>query len=121
MIVLMSWTRRIPAMTHDEYMDYWFNKHAPLVKSVPEFTRHIRKYAQYHLPDKSKVSASPFGALPDHDYDGVVAVWFDSYEEMKAAFEEPRYLEVIRPDELKFGNAAHSMTFIVEEFEILKA
>ena len=100
---------RKAGMTHEEFSTYWRNHHGSVVKSVPEFTRHVRKYVQCHLVGK----VVPLGAAGA--YDGVAELWFDSVEELEAAFNEPRYLEIVRPDELKFADLTKSISFITEE------
>jgi len=42
-------------------------------------------------------------------------VWFDSLEGVGKAFAEPRYLEIIRPDELRFLDLPNSKVVVVEE------
>ena len=51
-------------------------------------------------------------------YDGVAELWFDSQEDLVKAFNEPRYLEIIRPDELKFVDHHRCISFITEEIPI---
>jgi len=36
--------------------------------------------------------------------DSLVEVWWDSVADIRRAFEEPRYMQIIRPDELSFGD-----------------
>lgn len=112
MITLIVFTVRRLGMTYEEFSDYWLNCHAPLVKSVPEFMQHVRKYVQHHRAPGDEIG-TPFGNSPD--YDGVGEIWFDSREAMKAAFEEPRYLEIIRPDEQVFLDASRCLSFIGDE------
>jgi uncharacterized protein (TIGR02118 family) len=100
---------RKAGMTHEEFSSYWRNHHGSLVKSVPEFTRHVRKYVQCHLVP----GAAPFGVVSG--YDGVAELWFDSVAELETAFTEPRYLEIIRPDELKFADLNKCLSFVTEE------
>lgn len=103
---------RKAGMTREEFSAYWRNHHGPLVKSVPEFMRHVRKYVQCHIVDHGV----PLGAAGT--YDGVAELWFDSPEDLVKAFNEPRYLEIIRPDELKFADPPRCMSFITEEVPI---
>ena len=104
---------RKEGMTREEFSAYWRNHHGPLVKSVPEFIRHVRKYVQCHLV----AGAVPLGAASD--YDGVAELWFDSVEDLVNAFNEPRYLEIIRPDELKFVDPRRCISFITAEVSIV--
>src|SRR5882724_9348098 len=104
---------RKAGMTHEEFSAYWRNYHGSVVKSVPEFTRHVTKYVQCHLVGKTV----PLGAAGV--YDGVAELWFDSVEELETAFNEPRYLEIIRPDELKFVDLSKCISFVTEEVSVI--
>jgi uncharacterized protein (TIGR02118 family) len=99
-------------MTRKEFDAYWQNQHGPLVKSVPEFMRHVRKYVQRHIVENSV----PVGVAAP--YDGVAELWFDSSEEIAQAFNEPRYLEIIRPDEHKFAELADCISLVTQEVPI---
>ncbi len=112
MVKYIICARRKSGMSREEFSTYWRNRHGPLVKSVPEFMRHVRKYVQCHLVG----GAPPLGV--EGPYDGVAELWFDSPEEIEQAFEEPRYLEIIRPDELKFVDISSCISFITEEVPI---
>jgi uncharacterized protein (TIGR02118 family) len=112
MVKLIICAKRKRGMTRNEFDAYWQNQHGPLVKSVPEFMRHVRKYVQCHLIQ----DAVPLGA--EAPYDGVAELWFDSAEEITLAFNEPKYLEIIRPDEHKFADLAGSISFVTQEVPI---
>lgn len=103
---------RKPGMTHEEFDRYWRESHGPLVRSVSEFIRHVHKYVQCHIVSNS----APLGA--SSPYDGVAELWFDSLDELHQAFNEPRYLEIIRADELKFVDLAACVSFVTEEIPI---
>lgn len=64
---------------------------------------------QCHLVQNSV----PLGA--EAPYDGVAELWFDSVEELNRAFNEPRYLEIIRPDEYKFADLPGCISFVTHE------
>ena len=99
-------------MSHEEFDSYWRDVHGPLVKSVGEFTRHIRRYVQCHgIP-----SAIPLGG--EGPYDGIAELWFDDVASIELAFNEPRYLEVIKPDERKFVDLDSCVSYISEELEV---
>jgi uncharacterized protein (TIGR02118 family) len=112
MVKYIICARRKSGMSREEFSAYWRNQHGPLVKSVPEFMRHVRKYVQCHLV----VGVPPLGV--EGAYDGVAELWFDSPDEIARAFQEPRYLEIIRPDELKFVDISNCISFITEEIPI---
>jgi len=112
MVKLIVCAKRKTGITHEEFSRYWRQNLGPLVKSVPEFIRHVRKYVQCHIVSNS----APLGA--SSDYDGVAELWFDSVDELNKAFNEPRYLEVIRPDELKFADLVNCVSIVTEEIPI---
>jgi uncharacterized protein (TIGR02118 family) len=112
-ITMIVFVRRAPHMTRDEFTRYWHDKHAPLVKSVPEFMCHVRKYVQHHSAPGAAEAGSLFGDISD--YDGVGEIWFDSRESMDEALNEPVYLEKIKPDERKFIDLDGCLSFISEE------
>jgi len=113
MVKLVICATRKEGFTFEEFDRYWRDKHGPLVRSVPEFTRHVRKYVQCHVVK----SAVPFGIAAN--YDGVAELWFDTIEEATAAFREPKYLEIIRPDELTFVDPHKCITFVTEELQVI--
>ena len=113
MLKLIVCVKRKPGLTREEFSAYWRDNHGPLVKSVPEFMRHVRKYVQCHLTEGTASGEPLIGSIPD--YDGVGELWFDSPEALQQAFNEPRYLEIIRPDELKFIDLANCLSFQTEE------
>jgi len=113
MVKLIICATRKAGMSHEEFARYWRERHGPLVKSVTEFSRHVRKYVQCHLVKTSV----PFG-IPGQ-YDGVAELWFDSVEAAEAAFREPKYMEIIRPDELKFADPQKCISFMTEENPVI--
>ncbi len=113
MVKLTICVVRKPGMSHEEFDTYWRDVHGPLVKSVNEFTRHIRRYVQCH----GIASNIPLGS--GGQYDGIAELWFDNVESIERAFNEPRYLEVIKPDEKKFVDLEGCVSYISEELEII--
>ncbi|MBK8958256.1 MAG: EthD domain-containing protein [Proteobacteria bacterium] len=113
MVKMIVCAVRKAGMSHQEFDRYWRNQHAAVIKSVPEFTRHVRRYVQCHLADKD----TPF--LAASGYDGVAELWFDDVAAVNAAFTEPRYLEVVRADELKFVDMERTVSLITEELEVI--
>ena len=113
MITMIVFVRRKQGLSREQFSQYWFEQHGPLVKSIPEFMRHVRKYIQYHPATGHAATGSLFGDIPG--YDGVGEIWYDSREAMNASFQEPAYLEIIKPDELKFIDIAGCLSFIGDE------
>ena len=113
MVKLIICATRRADISREEFDSYWRDKHGPLVRSVAEFARHVRKYVQCHLAD----SVTPFGVAGA--YDGIAELWFDSVEEARTAFNEPKYLEIIRADELKFVDPRKCISFVTEELQVI--
>ena len=114
MIKLIGCLKRKPELTSQEFHRYWREEHWPLAKSVPEFFRYVRKYVQSHALE------GPVPGLPAYEpaFDGFAEIWFDSIEDMGRAFAEPRYLEIIRPDEKRFLDLPNCKTALVEELAL---
>lgn len=59
-------------MSHDEVMEYWKNDHAEIVRDLPHLTK-------YTLGEPLQPEET--------EWDGVAELYFDSVEDMQAAFE----------------------------------
>lgn len=66
---------RLPTLTRGQFLDYWSQRHAPLVKSLAADLR-IRSYDQMHVAD--------VGATPPGPFDGFAIVGFEDYEDFQA-------------------------------------
>lgn len=113
MIKLIVFVVRKPGLSFAEFDTYWRETHGPLVKATTEFSRHIRKYVQAHR------AADAVPLAMEADYDGVAELYYDSVESLDAAFNEPRYMEVIRPDELKFIDLERCVSIVCEEHAVI--
>lgn len=113
MVKLTICARRCADLTHEQFDTYWRDQHGPLIRATTEFSRHVRGYVQCH----GVGSAGSFGV--ESDWDGIAELWFDDVESMQRAFAEPRYLEVIRPDELKFADIEACVSYVSEELKII--
>jgi uncharacterized protein (TIGR02118 family) len=79
MIKLTFCLVRLPHLTREQFQDYWFKTHAPLVASVAETLR-IRRYVQLHsLPAQAHSAVRSSRQAPE-EFDGVAELWFDSLE-----------------------------------------
>jgi len=107
-------SRRAAAFaTREEWIRYWVEVHGPLAHGVPEFTRYYGRYVHnYVLPHELATGGR------EADFDGIVEEWLDSPEAMARCLAEPKYLEVVRPDELRFVDFARSHMLLTEEREI---
>lgn len=97
---------RRSGMTHEEFVSYHKNVHAPLFASLPEVKINVRKYVQCH------VLPLTIPGLPPPQYDGITELWFDDVDSIGKVFHADRYLELIRPDEERFLDL-HGCSFLI--------
>jgi uncharacterized protein (TIGR02118 family) len=119
MIKLTFCLVRLPHLSREEFQDYWFNKHGPLVASVKDVLR-IRRYVQLHsLPAQVSEGIRATRQGPE-GYDGVAELWWDSFEAM--ANNDPAAAEAGRlllEDERKFIDLPKSPLWWGQEREII--
>jgi uncharacterized protein (TIGR02118 family) len=113
MLTVLVAAKRLPHLSVEEFTRYWLEDHAPLVLNVEPFARHLRRYVIYPLNGMSDTSDFVLGQFPG--YDGIGELRFDDLKAMKTAFAEPKYLEIIRPDEDKFLDREACLTFLTTE------
>jgi uncharacterized protein (TIGR02118 family) len=111
MLSVIVQVKRAPHLSRDEFLHYWRDRHATLVTSVPEFMRYVRRYSQYH--PMAEANEAFFGG--QSEYDGTAILWFDSLDDVSAAFNDPTYLSVIKPDEETFVDLDNCSSTVVEE------
>lgn len=112
MKTLVVCVKRKPGISPEEFSTYYREKHAPLILGCAEFTRHLHSYTQHHALDAGSSIAALFGA--SGDYDAVAVLTFKSEEALTQAFQEPQYLETIRPDEPNFVDLGNCLSFIAD-------
>ena len=106
MVKMLGVIGRRPDLSHAQFVKHQLTTHLEVVDRVPEFRNRVRRYAQNHLfVDPSELTLIKSLSVCV-DTDSIIEVWWDSVADMRRAFEEPRYLEIIRPDELSFGDVA---------------
>ena len=81
MIKLTFCLVRLPHLSREQFQDYWFNTHGPLVASVAE-TLKIRRYVQLHTLPAEAHSAIRASREAPEEFDGVAELWFDSLESL---------------------------------------
>lgn len=89
--------QRRKGMSRAECHKHLRTVHGPLVRSVPEFTRHVRGYVQNFAEAEIRGLHNP-----NYVADGAAELWFDDAGAFVTAYSEPIYLRDIRPDEANF-------------------
>jgi len=121
MIKLVFCLRRLPQLSREEFQRYWFERHAPLVRSHAA-TLKIRRYVQTHTdaqPLNDALQASRGG--PDA-YDGVAELWWDSADALAAATATPEGQAAgaaLLEDERRFIDLERSPLFVAVERSII--
>ena len=105
--------RRRSDMTHDEFVAYHRDQHAPLFCALAEVKQYVRRYVQCHA------IGDPLPGLPDNHIDGSTELWFEDVAGIAGVFESANYMTTIRPDEEKFLDL-HGCEFLLgEESEVI--
>ena len=122
MIKLVFCLRRLPQLSREDFQRYWFERHAPLVRSHAAALK-IRRYVQTHTgeqPLNDALQASRGG--PDA-YDGVAELWWDSADALAAATATPEGQTAgaaLLEDERRFIDLARSPLFVAVERPIIE-
>ena len=93
-------------MGKDEVLNYWLNKHAPLVKRL--FGDKIKKYVV-------SIVVSTEGEEPG--YQGTVELWFDNMADAQTMMSSPAFKQQVMPDHANFARKITWM--MLEEHTIL--
>lgn len=78
MIKLIALLKRKPGMTRDEFKHRWLDEHVKLSSKMPGLRGYLINIAVDHQPD---------GDGLEPIYDGTAELWWDSMEDMEAAFD----------------------------------
>ena len=116
MMKMMILAPRRVGMSHAEFRRYVIEVHGPLVRSVPEVAEAIRHY-HYNFPIQGAIDTAFHHPLASH-LDIVTQGWFDSREAQLENMAQPRYLEVLRPDEHRFADGANAVMHYTVEVPI---
>lgn len=108
--------RSADGLNQDEFSDYWFNKHAPLLKEIKPFWSRVTRYCQYHARPELFRGSSEMS--PSDAFAGVAEIYFDSIEDLEAALNDPEYVSVAHPDAKNFLKGP-SLHFIIEDYPML--
>jgi uncharacterized protein (TIGR02118 family) len=124
MIKLVFTLRRREDMTRAEFQRYWREQHAPLLKRHADALQ-IRRYVQVHARDTDldEAVAGARGSEPRF-YDGVAELWWDSLEELVAAFSSDAGQAASRElleDEQRFIDLPRSPLWFGEEYVVIDA
>jgi len=112
MIKVSVFLTRRPDLTHEQFSQYWKEKHAPLVMSLDVFKTHVRQYTQQHslnLPE----------GFPLAPYDGVAELWFDDLSAVMTISGHQDYDSIVAKDEGNFLDRTKTVMFVSSESRIV--
>lgn len=115
MIKLAVLLKRRKGMSFEDFDRYWDGTHGDLVVGISEFTRHVRRYSQSHIVDPAYQGEGM--AWKRSGFDGIAEVWFDNIDVMTAAFNEPKFVELVGPDDEKFIDREAVSILVTREIE----
>jgi uncharacterized protein (TIGR02118 family) len=98
-------------MERDAFREHWRDRHGPLIRSLPDFRRHVLRYEQNPRLDEDY--ARDTADAPG--FDGVTVQWFDSRRDFYAFATEPSYRETIFVDEERFIDRSSLAFLLCEE------
>ena len=110
MIKLIILMKRREGLTHEEFIKYWKEEHGPLaMKTYPRIKKYVQNYG-VKMNDK------------EPPYDGVVELWYDSYEDWKKGADDYNTTEAgkaFKEDEKKLLDRSKTVYIMVEENQII--
>jgi len=122
MIKLVFCLHRLPQLSREEFQRYWFERHAPLVRSHAAALK-IRRYVQTHTGEQPLNDALQASRGGPEAYDGVAELWWDSAEALAAATATPEGQAAgaaLLEDERRFIDLARSPLFVAGERPIIE-
>jgi uncharacterized protein (TIGR02118 family) len=111
-IKVIAMLARKPGLSEKEFVDYYENRHAPLILSIAP---QIRDYRRNYLRREGAILAA---AARPPDFDVVTELWFDDQEAFDvamAAFTDPVNAARIAHDEENVFDRSRTMFFVASE------
>jgi uncharacterized protein (TIGR02118 family) len=121
MIKITFCLHRLPHLSREDFQTYWREKHAPLVASHAK-TLGIKRYVQSHALTHDFNAVMQASREAPEMYDGIAELWFDSWDALFAAGENPGNAEAgaaLLEDERKFIDLSRSPLWFNEEHVIV--
>jgi hypothetical protein len=114
-IKLVCFLRRNPALSRDAFHRHWLDSHGPLIARTPELARHIVRYEQNHRLDVDYQRDDP----AEPGFDGATVQWMESMDSFGAFVREPKYAQLIAPDEAYFLDRS-SLALLFTDDEVIQ-
>ncbi len=113
MIKNIALLKRKDGLTRDQFIDYYENKHAPLIlKLMPGIQKYVRNFLS---DDGNRYIFPKAGPI---DFDVVTEIWLKdraAYDRFAAEAAKPEVMAAISADEANFLDSSYTRMFVVEE------
>jgi uncharacterized protein (TIGR02118 family) len=107
MIKLAILLKRRKGMSHQEFLDYRRDVHAPLLLSIPETKKYVRKFIV-----STPVEAEGYQHSP---YDAMVEAWFNSVQDLNAFYLSDNFVNKVDIDHINFLDVPAAVRLVTEE------
>jgi uncharacterized protein (TIGR02118 family) len=104
----ISFLKRKPGMSREEFFRYWQDVHGPLALKLPG----LRRYVQCHALPSIYANGDPL-------FDGVAQIWCTDQVTLQEMLQSRAYVEETRPDGVKFIAPIGIVTLIAEENRVI--
>ena len=122
MVKLVFVIRRLPKLSREEFQEYWYEKHGPLVREhAPALG--IKRYVQTHTVETPLDEGLREGRGGAEPFDGIAELWWESIEALGAAVATPegeRAAAALLEDERRFIDLERSPLWLCEERPIVE-
>jgi hypothetical protein len=108
MVKLVALLKRNPSLSQEEFYAHWENHHGPTIANTPELAKHIIRYEQLRATQHASW-------MHTEGYDGITIQWMESAASLEAFIAEPKYAELIAPDEAYMLDGTGMVWMITEE------
>ncbi|TDZ36622.1 hypothetical protein C8035_v005075 [Colletotrichum spinosum] len=104
LVQMLSYVKRHPDFSRDQFWDYWYNEHAPKVAPLATYFN-ITRYQQVRVGGQilpTEAGSTTPASLEPVDFDGIAMFLYRSADDLVAFLAHPYYTEIVQPDERVF-------------------
>lgn len=109
MIKVIGLLKRRADLTHAQFSDYWFSKHAPLGQRIAPRDALSARYVQNHALTMKSGGEAPYDAVAELCFEDAAAMkrWIDWYNSDSG--------KPLRDDELNFMDVSKRVVIVTDE------
>jgi len=114
MIKLSVGLKRLPALSREQFLSYWTQQHAGLVKQHAAILGIVR-YSQVHGLLDAELDAFGMPTSASSTFDGIAEVWFSDLASAAASgrtADGKAAMKALREDERNFLDSAQSLRWL---------